>query len=248
MRNVFSLLVVLVLVFGYVGLAACDGGDGNGGGVVDNGGGNGNGDINGNGNGNGDGNGNGGGDGNGEDLEEILERGVDIDSLRYDTVITEAELSPETVEVWLERDRIRTETDIASQGVTVLIVDFAAGVQYVYLVDMAVAYRMTYDDPVITIISETQSVPYYNPTVLGTETVDGKSCLVIEFDDGLAMIKMWLWKEHGLPVRTERTTDEGTTIIEFKNFDFSDIPDEMFEVPPDVEIIDSDSQGLFGLE
>lgn len=184
----------------------------------------------------------------GENLGDILARGAVIDSLHYDTVVTEPGLYPETVEVWLEGDRIRTQTGIEGQAVTILIVDFAAGVQYLYNPATAVAYQMAYDDPVVTIISETQSVPYFEPSLLGTETMDGKSCLVIEFDDGQAMVKMWLWKEHGLPVRTETTTDEGTTIYEFKNMDFSDIPDDMFELPPGVEIIDTEGGGLFGLE
>ena len=186
-------------------------------------------------------------DGVGE-LEEVLARGADIPSLHYDTVVTEPDSSPETVEIWLKGDKIRTESDVPGQAVSGLIVDFAAGIQYVFTPDMEAVYRMAYEDPVITIITETQSVPYYEPTIIDTETIDGKVCLVIEFDDGEAMIKMWLWKEHGLPVRTERTADEGTTIYEFKNMDFSDIPDDVFQIPPGIEIIDMDSPLLPGLD
>ena len=175
------------------------------------------------------------------ELEEVLARGADIASLHYDTVITEPDSSQETVEVWLKGDKIRTETDDPGQTAPGMIVDFAAGVQYTFTTGMTAVYRMTYEDEVITIITQTQSVAYYEPSILDTETVDDKVCLVIEFDDGEVMVKMWLWKEHGLPVRTESTTDEGTTIYEFKNMDFSDIPDDIFEIPPDIEIIDMDS-------
>ena len=175
------------------------------------------------------------------ELEEVLARGADIPSLHYDTVITEPDSSPETVEIWLKGDKIRTESDVPGQAASGMILDFATGVQYTFTPGMEAVYRMTYEDSVITIITQTQSVPYYEPVVLGTETMDGKDCLVIEFDDGEAMVKMWLWKEHGLPVRTERTDDEGTTIYEFKNMDFSDIPDDMFEIPPGIEIIDMES-------
>ncbi len=176
------------------------------------------------------------------ELEEVLARGADIASLHYDTVITEPDSSPETVEVWLEGDKIRTETDDPALAASGMIVDFATGVQYTFTPGMEAVYRTTYEGPVVTIITQTQSLPYYELSILDTETMDGKECLVIEFDDGEAMIKMWLWKEHGLPVRTERTTDEGLIVYEFKNMDFSDIPDDTFEIPPGIEIIDMDSQ------
>jgi outer membrane lipoprotein-sorting protein len=68
--------------------------------------------------------------------------------------------------------------------------------------------------------------------------VDGKVCLVVEYSYGGAKIKSWIWKEHGFPVRTETTTADGTTIIEFKNIDFGNIPDSMFEIPAGVQIIE----------
>jgi outer membrane lipoprotein-sorting protein len=51
-------------------------------------------------------------------------------------------------------------------------------------------------------------------------------------------VKMWIWKEYGFPIRAEMTTSAGTTIAEYRNLDFSDIPDSLFELPPGVEIME----------
>jgi outer membrane lipoprotein-sorting protein len=72
----------------------------------------------------------------------------------------------------------------------------------------------------------------FNPDVLGTETIDGKSCTVIEWTiPGTGTMKEWIWTETGFPIKIESTTDQGTSTIEFTNIDFSDIPDSMFELP-----------------
>jgi len=49
---------------------------------------------------------------------------------------------------------------------------------------------------------------------------------------------MWIWKEKGFPIRIEMTSIEGTFIIEYKNIEFTDVPDSMFELPEGVQIVD----------
>jgi hypothetical protein len=61
--------------------------------------------------------------------------------------------------------------------------------------------------------------------------VDGKDCLVVEFIDGEITLKAWLWKEKRFLVRLDIISPEHTTTIAFKNIDFGDIPDSVFELP-----------------
>jgi outer membrane lipoprotein-sorting protein len=61
---------------------------------------------------------------------------------------------------------------------------------------------------------------------------------VVEYSYGGATVKSWIWKEHGFPIRTETTTSEGTVIVVFRDIDFGDIPDSMFELPPGVQIME----------
>ena len=75
--------------------------------------------------------------------------------------------------------------------------------------------------------------------LLGTETIDEKFATVVEYLSTSmgqsSMYKVWLWNEKGLPLKAEATIEvEGVNYLtktEYKNFDFKDIPDSLFEVP-----------------
>jgi hypothetical protein len=89
-----------------------------------------------------------------------------------------------------------------------------------------------------TIIDKTVGLEQYNPEVVGAEVIDGKNCIVIQYKWGSTLTKEWLWKKYGLPVKIE--TDDGKTksAVTYENFDFSLIPDNMFELPKDAAITD----------
>jgi hypothetical protein len=77
-----------------------------------------------------------------------------------------------------------------------------------------------------------------NPEFIGTETVDGKPSLLVEFTyepgSGQEAIngKAWIWKEKPFILRLEMIFGENQTMVmEFKNIDFGDIPDSIFEEP-----------------
>jgi outer membrane lipoprotein-sorting protein len=74
----------------------------------------------------------------------------------------------------------------------------------------------------------------YNPQVIGNENFDGKDCLVVEYVAGVnndITIKAWLRKEKRFLLRQDLMSFQGTISTEFRNIDFSDIPDGMFELP-----------------
>ena len=229
MKKVIALLLVLVVVLGCVGLAACGGGGG--GAVVDNGG-----SETANGNGDGNGDGNGGGNGDGEDLGDILGHGTGIDSVSYVMEITAPGMQKVTTQMWMEGNKFRTEMGEPGQTV-IYLANYDTGKAYMYMPDQNMAIEMDISQATPPDYEDVQGIPDYNPTIISTETIDGKVCLVVEYSYGGTTIKSWIWKEHGFPIRVETTTAEGTTVIVYKDIDFGDIDDNMFELPAGVQIM-----------
>lgn len=233
MKKIISLLLVLVVVLGCAGLAACGGGGGeavpeNGGAETTNGG-----EEPSNG---GEEPSNGGSETSGDSLADILTLGSGITSVQYDSVVTSPGADTFTMHVWLKEDKIRTESETVGETI-VSIVDLDAQVMYQYFPSQNMAYKTSYTQGESTALTETQSISAYSPTVIGTQTLDGKECLVVEYSASGATVKTWIWKEHGFPIRVETTTAGGTAIVEYKNIEFGDIPDSMFEIPAGVQII-----------
>jgi outer membrane lipoprotein-sorting protein len=225
LKRIVALVLVLVVVLGCVSVAACGGG-GEGGattapptdGVTTPAGG-------------------GNGAPAGEDLEEILGLGAGIVSVKYDMLVTAPGTPTMTMHMWVKHNKIRTE--MTEQGqTTIMLIDYDAGTYYMYMPDQNMAMQMPFDQAAESAIEEAQSITNYDYDIVGTETMDGKVCLVVTYTVGNESAKMWVWKEHGFPIRIETTTAEGTTVVEFKNIDFSNIPDSMFELPPGVEVME----------
>ncbi len=130
--------------------------------------------------------------------------------------------------------------EMSMQGITsVFLVDQDTKTMYSYMPAQNMAMKMSYDQAQKPATQEASSITDFNPKNLGTESIDGIVCYVAEFeyDVGGNMTKMWIWKDRGLPIKTEMTTPEGKTTMEYKNYDFSDIPDSMFVLPAGVNII-----------
>ncbi len=235
MRKIVSLLLVLVVVLGCVGLAACGGGGGavptteNGGTEPTNGGGGG-------GNGNGGEEENGGGNGGEESLGEILRHGTGIDSVSYVMETSGAGTPAMTAQVWVERNKMRME--MTEQEQMIYLSNYDTGKAYMYMPDQNMAIEIDISQVNPPDYESAQDIPSYHPTIIGTETMDGKVCLVVEYSYGGATVKSWIWKEHGFPIRVETTTPQGTMVAVFTNISFGDIPDSMFELPAGVQIME----------
>jgi outer membrane lipoprotein-sorting protein len=87
-----------------------------------------------------------------------------------------------------------------------------------------------------------QGLSQYHPQTTGTETIDGKLCLVVEYTVQGLSTKAWIWQEYGFPLKVVTETAQGTTMVEYKNIDFSGIPDSEFQLPPGVQIMDMPAQ------
>lgn len=233
MKKIVSLLLVLVVVLGCVGLAACGGGGGaapvtdNGGSQPTNGG---------------EEPSNGGeepsnGGGGGGDLDEIVANYTGFNAISY-TMETSGPGTPTMeMQVWMEGNKVRVEMDEQGQHI-IYIVNHDTGNAYMCMPDMGIAYKVDINMAPQPEYEDVQDIAGYNYNVIGTETMDGKVCLVVEYSAQGATVKSWIWKEHGFPIRVETTTSQGTMIAVFKNMSFGDIPDSLFEVDPGITIME----------
>ncbi|HAS04991.1 MAG TPA: hypothetical protein DCR71_04485 [Dehalococcoidia bacterium] len=151
-------------------------------------------------------------------------------------IITNPEGLTLTNTIWFENNKMRSE--MVTEGETVItLTNFDTRTVYIYYPSENMAIRATYE-PVETALDETEGIEQYNPEIIGTEMLDGKECLVIQYYIEGATTKMWIWKEYGFAIRIEVRDYQGLTVVQYKNISFSDIDDSLFELPAGVEIFD----------
>ncbi|MCJ7523450.1 MAG: outer membrane lipoprotein-sorting protein, partial [Dehalococcoidia bacterium] len=159
----------------------------------------------------------------------------------YDWVLTQAGNPSLTMKVWVEDNKRRYEFSQGRQEV-IQLVDYDARIMYIYFPDQNMAYRTDFNQAPQRPIEESESLQQIQPTILGTETIDGKDCLVIEWANENTVSKSWVWQDRKFPIRMEQVTPQGTTLMEWRNIQFGDISDSMFQLPPGVDIITLPSQ------
>ena len=177
----------------------------------------------------------------GETLVDILDLTSSIESVKFDMVVTSTEISSMTTTVWLKDQKMKMKTTSEGQAI-INILDQEAQTMYTYIPDQNMAFMMTYDQDQTSPIDDTQNISQYSPQNVGTETIDGKVCMVVEYMVQDTSITTWIWKEYGFPLKVVSLTAQGTTTIEYKNIDFTNIPDSEFQLPAGVQITDLPSQ------
>jgi hypothetical protein len=171
----------------------------------------------------------------GNTLGDILEKTAGIASVKYDMVITAPGSGTITSTIWFKKNKMRTEMSEGGQT-TIMLMDMDARIMYSYMPDQNMAIQMTWNPTTKSAADEAKSILDYSPAIIGTETIDGKLCTVVQYTAEGQTAKMWLWQEHGLPIRAEITTPQGTVVMEYKNIQFTDIPDSTFVLPDGVQI------------
>jgi outer membrane lipoprotein-sorting protein len=144
-----------------------------------------------------------------------------------------------TMTIYQKKNKMREEMTVGGIAAAVII-DGDAQTMYTYMPSLNMATKMTYDSSaIIPGAWETDDTAMdYNPNIVGKESIDGKSCTVIAWEiPGSGSAKEWIWTEKGFPLKMEMTTSAGKTTMEYRNVDFSDIPDSTFELPADAQIV-----------
>ena len=181
------------------------------------------------------------GEGSTPPLSDILDRAKGITSVKYDMVMGVPGAPATTTKVWVEGDdKIRVE--MAAGGVTVITI-LNGDTMYMYYPKRNMAMKMDTSGAPESAVEDVGSIGKYRPRVIGTETMDGKICTVVEYVTPEGRTKMWIWQKHGFPIRTEMTTGDGTIIMEYKNIQLGEIPDSMFKLPAGVKIMDMSKRG-----
>ena len=166
-------------------------------------------------------------------------------AMKYDMVMTtSASGTPMDMaaKVWFKGTMMKAEATASGvQAITYLNLTDKTAIAYVPSQNMATRISLG-QVPLSLDQTDLSSLLKYNPDMLGTETLDGKLCTVISYSsDESGTSKMWIWQEKGLPLRIEQNSPEHKMVITFNNYDFSDIPDSEFALPPNVQIIDMNS-------
>jgi len=174
-------------------------------------------------------------------LTEILGKAKGISSFKYDMVATAPGETAETIKMWRKGGKMRMEGAFEGKSM-IYLVDADKQLAYMYFpsentamkIGLSKAQETAGESP----SEQSGSVMKYNPVTLGTETLDGKSCLIIKYSTETEEVKMWVWTKYGLPIRTKTTTEKGTSVVELKNIDFANISDSTFELPAGVQIME----------
>ena len=170
---------------------------------------------------------------------DIFSLAQDIPAVKYTIVGTSEPGVVEDVLVYLKKDGMRFEMDMGGIS-TILLLDPAAETEYTYMPAQNTAYKTSSGLNVFDVATMLGgSLAGRNPQANGTETIDGIACQIYEYNDSDSgsTSKTWLWKDKGLPIKIVMTDSSGTNTIEYKNYDFSDIPDSMFVLPAGVTIV-----------
>jgi outer membrane lipoprotein-sorting protein len=178
-------------------------------------------------------------------LTEILGKTKDITSFKYDMVVTApGQEAASTTKMWFKGQKTRMEMTSGGKNMVYLI-DTGEQQAYMYFpsdntamkMDLSAAQEAAGESPT----EQSESLTDYNPLIVGSEVLDGKDCLVVKYTAGTEEVKMWIWKDYGLTIKTESKTPEGTSTTELKNIEFGDIADSMFELPAGVQIMEMPS-------
>jgi hypothetical protein len=181
--------------------------------------------------------------------EEILDQAANVTQVKYDcyTVWTDSSGSSREgpiANVMVKGTKMRVGWSQPDESREEYLIDFDGQIMYVWNPPENKPREMqnAWEVPEMTSsIIWAKGIKSFNPQIIGTETIDQKECLVIEFNIGQdnSSGKAWVWIEHPFLVQMELSGSNGKVLIHFKNIDFGDIPDSTFELPGPVSTIGS---------
>jgi hypothetical protein len=177
----------------------------------------------------------------GGSLTDILGRSASIPYWQCDVVETTAlTAAPSangttTYHWWVKGNK--EKIDITVQGKeTIQLIDFDTLTDIEYSPAQNTATESKIDPSSQSTARDPNSILQYNPAVVGTETINGNLCEIIQYTNNGTTTKIWLWEAKGLALRTIMTSSQGSYTLDCKNYDFSAIPDSTFILPTNVKI------------
>ncbi len=166
---------------------------------------------------------------------------VDFSEISFEQVVTTPNTPPHTLKLFLKQGKMRAEVQAEGQQM-IWIGDNAAKVAYMWLPAENVAMKVPLEqfeeqvggEPEIDVVARQAMTG----KLVGSETIDGKVCDVYEYETPDGKAKAWLWREKAFPLRVEVTGAGGKVVSEMKNVQFGNVPDNLFQLPAGVQVMD----------
>lgn len=173
------------------------------------------------------------------DLSSIMKSASQVKGMSYDVVMTMTGADNKSVvsngKMYVQDQKMRMELE--SMGMKMITLGKTAGEFFVYNPATNTAMKVTNPQQGSEAPNSwaKESGDTTGLTVVGEEKKDGYDCLVVTQADD-QNTRMWIRKDIGMPVRVESKTAEGTTVIEYKNYNLGAQPDNLFELPAGTQI------------
>lgn len=175
------------------------------------------------------------------DLAKLFAKAEKVSGIYYELEMTSPEM-PEimTGKFWIKGEKVRSEVE-SPDGAGTIVNIMNSKEAFMLMESQGIATRLDisqFSDADNTPEDAMQDLAEEDAKLIGKETIDGKKCLIYESKTAEESYKAWIWEEHGIPVKVETITAEGTAVVNFKNIAVKDIADNMFELPAGVEVMD----------
>lgn len=185
----------------------------------------------------------------GKSVSELLSGINSLENMSFDYTLTTS-AGTSTASAWMVKDKYyKIKTSV--NGVdSVTIMNYTDNTMITYTPNTKTGFKMALS------ASSTSSGAGYSPedflgsadtsgaVDLGTETVNGENCRLVQYTYGSETVKMWVSTRLNFPVRIQATTSTssasgGDTLqIDYSNISFNAPPSDTFTVPSDITITD----------
>lgn len=185
------------------------------------------------------------------EIESLLAKGEDMPGCTYDSVMTVPGIDPLYQKIWVMPGKVRSEREHPlGNAILVSIINTVDGVMYSYdsasniATLMAIVGDLGEDFKTPQDYADDLDIP--GMMYVRREVFDDKDCIVYEMHAGSLTSKMWIWEEHGIPLKIIGGAGNDEIVVEFLSFVYGPVPDEMFELPPGATIMNLGDLGVTG--
>ena len=128
----------------------------------------------------------------------------------------------------------------------VMIIDYATKTAYSLMPDQKMATKVDMSSLKGSSPSDLVGSLPANTQEVGSDTVDGKSATVYQFQQRDSSGKLWIWKDKGVPLKADVTASGIKATMEFTNYKFGTLDASLFEVPKDYTVTSVPAAGGSG--
>lgn len=149
-----------------------------------------------------------------------------------------------TTKSYIKPTKMRQDATVSGQTVTILV-DLTKNLAFMLMPEQEIAVKLDFSEAAAQINNPVEEVSSISSDaqLVGSEIVDGKQATVYEYRVGSASTRLWIWTERGLVLKQVTTEGGDTSLVEFTDYSFDPIPDNIFELPPGTEIVELPGMG-----